>query len=173
MSESVFEFFFLFTTVLSGVLAVLTVTTKHILRSAVYLMGVLSASAVFYLLLGSDYLAGMQILVYVGGIVVLLVFAVMLTRSDDLVEDNPTLNRKVIAFVASSAFFAITLYLIKTSLQVTDLPQPVPQDSIKSIGRALLDTGANGYVLAFEIISLLLLSVLIAGVVLARKESET
>ena len=61
--------------------AVATVISRHIFRSAVYLMCVLLAGAGFYLLLGAEFLAGVQVLVYVGGIVVLLAFVVMLTST--------------------------------------------------------------------------------------------
>ena len=66
--------------------ALLMVCTKKILRSAAYLMAVLSMTAGYYMLLGQEFMAGVQILVYVGGIVVLFVFAVMLTRSVELDE---------------------------------------------------------------------------------------
>ena len=94
-------------------MAIATVLTRHILRSAIYLMAVLCISAGFYLLLGAEFLAGAQVLVYVGGIVILLIFAVMLTRSADLEHDCPSIMRKILGFIGSASFFATSFYLLK------------------------------------------------------------
>lgn len=170
---SSFDFFFILAALVSGVFAIFAVTTKHILRAAVYLMIVLSMSAVFYLLLGAEYLAGIQLLVYVGGIVVLLVFAVMLTRSEDLIEDVPSIPRKFFAIIASGSFFVCGIFFFYAA-PIANLKEPQEQlEPVKTIGKALLDTTGKGYVLPFEVISLLLLAVLISGVVLAKKESES
>ena len=97
--------------------AIAVVSSRRILRAAVYLMSVLAMSAGFYVLLGAEFLAGVQILVYVGGIVILLVFAVMLTRSAELLEDKPSLTRKALGLLAAGGFFAMTvgLFYLRTS----------------------------------------------------------
>ncbi|MCM2277693.1 MAG: NADH-quinone oxidoreductase subunit J [Oligoflexia bacterium] len=163
--------FYLFATVSVG-LALATVLSQRILRAAVYLMGVLVTSAAFYILLGAEFLAGVQILVYVGGIVILLVYAVMLTRSSELLEDHPSFVRKGVAFVAASAFFALATGVFSATRIGTAGDGHAPAavaDTTLEIGRRLLDQGATGYVIPFEIISLLLLSVLIGGSVIARR----
>jgi NADH-quinone oxidoreductase subunit J len=150
-------------------LALAVVNSRRLLRAAIYLMGVLAMSAGLYILLGAEFLAGIQVLVYVGGIVVLIVFAVMLTRSADLLIDKPTLGRMVLGGVTSIAF----LILSAAILWFSDFPAiqdgAAPKDNTLAIGRQLLDTGAGGYVLPFEIISLLLLAAVIGGIVIARK----
>jgi len=150
-------------------LALALVNARRLLRAAIYLMGVLAASAGLYILLGAEFLAGIQVLVYVGGIVVLIVFAVMLTRSADLLVDKPTLGRMVLGGATSIAF----LILSATTLWFSDFGViqggAAPKDNTLAIGKQLLDTGAGGYVLPFEIISLLLLGAIIAGIVIARK----
>ena len=150
-------------------LALAVANTRRLLRAAIYLMGVLAMSAGLYILLGAEFLAGIQVLVYVGGIVVLIVFAVMLTRSADLLVDKPTLGRMVLGGAASIAF----LILSATTLWFSDFgvihDGAAPKDNTLAIGKQLLDTGAGGYVLPFEIISLLLLGAIIAGIVIARK----
>ena len=150
-------------------LALALVNARRLLRAAIYLMGVLAASAGLYILLGAEFLAGIQVLVYVGGIVVLIVFAVMLTRSADLLVDKPTLGRMVLGGATSIAF----LILSATTLWFSDFgvihDGAAPKDNTLAIGKQLLDTGAGGYVLPFEIISLLLLGAIIAGIVIARK----
>ncbi|MGK5087698.1 NADH-quinone oxidoreductase subunit J [Bdellovibrionota bacterium FG-2] len=154
--------------------ALATVCTPRILRAAIYLMGVLGVSAGFYILLGAEFLAGVQILVYVGGIVVLLVFAVMLTRSSSLLEQRPTLSRRLVAFLLSASFFGISVGIFVNSTFNTPGNTLTAQtgqihDSTAAIGRAFLDQGEKGFVLPFEIISLLLLAALIGGIVIARK----
>src|SRR4051812_43345511 len=96
-------------------LAILVVTSRRILRAAIYLMCVLGASAAFFVLLGAEFLAGVQILVYIGGIVVLLVFAVMLTRSVELLEERPTMVRKLLGGLAALAFFGTTTMILSGS----------------------------------------------------------
>lgn len=153
------------------VLALATVLTRHIFRSAIYLMGVLALSAGYYLLLGAEFLAGVQILVYVGGIVVLIVFAVMLTQSQDLIHDHPSRLRKMIGFLTSGSFFGLSAWaLLNSHLNKSiEMPNDI-QFSAQAMGKAFLSTDGTGYLLPFELISILLLAVLISGIVLAKKE---
>lgn len=180
---TVSDTFFFFLSFLSLVFAILAVTTPHILRAATYLMGVLCLSAGFYILLAAELLAGVQILVYVGGIVVLLVIAVMLTQNKNLWHDQAAHSRKLIAFLASGVFFAGSLLILSASPFASSPPitalSAAPSKNmeqsagaIKNIGLALLDAGPNGFLLPFELISLLLLAVLVAGIVIARKEDQ-
>jgi NADH-quinone oxidoreductase subunit J len=163
---------FLGLSIASIFLALATVFTKHIFRSAIYLMGVLTLSAGFYLLLGAEFLAGVQILVYVGGIVILIVFAVMLTQSQDLLEDRPSLHRKVLGAITSLSFFGASAYSLAQSNFLQEKVIGTEPVVIANLGRAFLSTEGQGYLVPFELISLLLLAVLIAGVVLARKEKS-
>lgn len=150
--------------------AVATVLTRRVFRSAIYLMGTLTTSAAVYILLGAEFLAGVQILVYVGGIVVLIVFAVMLTSSGEVVEDRPSALRKFLGFTAAAAFCTMTIAMaFLTEFKTATGDKSAQMGDTAAIGRKLLDRGADGYVLPFEIISLLLLSVVIAAIVIARK----
>lgn len=145
------------------------VTGRRILRAAVSLMGVLAASAGLYLLLDSPFLAGVQVLVYVGGIVVLLVFAVMLTRTTELLEDHPTRGRQLIGGAVALTFFGLSYCMMIAPPFANRVLSPLPKNDVAAIGRALLDTGENGYALPFEVVSLLLLAAMIGGIVIARK----
>jgi NADH-quinone oxidoreductase subunit J len=151
------------------VLALAVVTSRRLLRAAIYLMGVLMASAGLYLMLGAEFLAGIQVLVYVGGIVVLIVFAIMLTRSAELQVDNPSPLRKILGVIAAAGF----LVLIVMAFRGTEFPLrrggPAPLNEPAAIGRQLLDFGPEGYVLPFEVVSVLLLAAVIGGIVVARK----
>lgn len=150
-------------------MALVVVNARRLLRAAVALMLVLMASAALYLLLGAEFLAGVQVLVYVGGIVVLIVFAVMLTSSTDLLEDNPPLGRKVLGAVASIGFLMLTGTVFAQLQARESAAGAPPPDDVKAIGAKLLDFGSEGYVLPFELISLLLLAAVIGGIVVARK----
>lgn len=153
---------------LSLSLAWSVVGNRRILRAAVALMGVLGCSAAFYALLGFGFLAGIQILVYVGGIVVLLVFLVMLTRTQALLEDEPSPWRHKVGVVAALAFFALNLWAL-SGLPDAPVQGPALGGDTRAIGRALLDTGPEGYVVPFEVVSVLLLAALVGGIAVARK----
>jgi NADH-quinone oxidoreductase subunit J len=150
-------------------LALAVVMARRLLRAAIYLMGVLAMSAGLYLMLGAEFLAGIQVLVYVGGIVVLIVFAVMLTHSEQLQMDNPPALRKIVGGLAAAGFLVMTAGVFAA----TDFPALRPglavPDTTRAIGLSLLDFGKEGYVLPFEIISILLLAAAIGGIVIARK----
>ncbi|OFZ53712.1 MAG: hypothetical protein A2428_05915 [Bdellovibrionales bacterium RIFOXYC1_FULL_54_43] len=153
----------------SVLLALAVVTTRRILRAAVYLMGVLLMSAGFFLLLGAEFLAGVQILVYVGGIVVLLVFAVMLTRSVELLEDEPSIGRKLLGYVVAAGFLIMNVALLATTEFRVLREGTLPAGNTAALGRKLLDYGPQGYALPFEVLSILLLTAMIGGIVIARK----
>lgn len=149
------------------------VFSTKVLRAAVYLTVVLISTAAFYLLLGMEFLAGVQVLVYVGGIVVLIIFAVMLTSGVDLVEKRPEMKRIVIGALASLLFFCSSAYvLLNTSFQAAPMVKNTDNE-VEMIGKQLLNFTGNGYILPFEIISLLLLSAFVGGIVIARKEQHS
>lgn len=155
-----------------GVLAIaaslVAVKSKHILRAAVGLAVTLVCGAGFYILLDYDFIAGIQILVYVGGIVVLIVYAVMLTSSLELLETHPSKMRKLMGFITAAIFMVVSIVAITYSeFPINNAVSP-PEDIASGMGRLLLGTGSGGYVLPFELISLLLLSAVIGGIVIAR-----
>jgi NADH-quinone oxidoreductase subunit J len=145
------------------------VNARRLLRAALYLMGLLFTSAGLYLMLSAEFLAGVQVLVYVGGIVILIVFAVMLTSSADLLEDHPTPRRKILGAAASIGFLIMSGVIFWTAKFGSPSQAVHPPDDAPAIGKALIDFGPDGYVLPFEIVSLLLLAAVIGGIVVARK----
>jgi len=153
------------------VLAAATVTARRLLRAAVTLMFVLALGAGLYVMLDAEFLAGVQVLVYVGGIVVLIVFVVMLTSRADVVEERPPRARKALGALAALGLFLATAGAILTTRFPLADPGAVPAESAPAIGAALLDYGARGYVVPFEVISLLLLAAIVGGIAVARKSS--
>jgi NADH-quinone oxidoreductase subunit J len=149
--------------------AIAVTISRRLLRAAIYLMAVLLVTAAFYVMLGAEFLAGIQVLVYIGGIVVLIVFAVMLTQSAHLQLDTPPRYRKIAAALAAIAFAVISsAALLLSDFNITK-NAAAPAENARAIGLQLLDRGPNGYVLPFEIISVLLLAAVIGGIVIARK----
>lgn len=152
--------------------ALMVVLARELLVAAISLMGLLAVTAGIYVLLGADFLAGMQILVYVAGTVVLIIFAVMLTQSGAAeTKVRPFLRRKVFAFVVSAAFLGVTCGALGSG-QLVSTEAGRPTDTVRPIAHLLLSPDAGGYVLPLELVSLLLLVVLIGGIVLARPASE-
>jgi NADH-quinone oxidoreductase subunit J len=170
ISDAIYTLLFYFFSVFAVIFALAVTMSRRMLRAAVYLMMVLLASACMYVMLGAEFLAGVQVLVYVGGIVVLIVFAIMLTRSAELQLDKPPVHRKISAGLASLVFAAAAVWIFGSSaFPFAQSIDSSPQDAVTQIGLKLLDYGKDGYILPFEIISLLLLTAIIGGIVVARK----
>jgi len=160
---------------LSGIIltfSVLTITSRKMLRAAVYLLFVLVASAGFYFLLNYQFLAAVQLTLYAGGIVVLIIFSILLTShiSEKFKMPAPwKLWMGVSALVVGSA---LTLWTLLSHDFVKDVGvKAIPVD-MHLIGNQLLGIGKNGFVLPFEIISILLLASMVAAIVVAKKENN-
>lgn len=158
--------------------SIATVVTKSIIRAATYLLFVLLGTAGLYFLMGYTFLGAVQTMVYAGGIIVLYVFSILLTSGQQEVLSKNTkikvISSAVLAFVGFGVFL---LMLLKQNLfdGVVALgapTEPVGADahnSINEIGHYMLSTGANGYLLPFEAVSVLLLACIVAGLLIARK----
>ena len=169
ISEATYAVMFYGLGVAVVLLALIAVNARQLLRAALALMGMLALSAGYYVMLHAEFLAGVQILVYVGGIVVLIVFAIMLTRSSELLEDHPKPTTRLLGAIFSISFMVIAgLALRGTHFDVAETATPAA-DEVHAIGTALLDRGGDGYLVPFEVISLLLLVAVIGGTVVARK----
>lgn len=151
------------------VFSVLTVTTKSILRSATYLLFVLFGTALIYFLLDYTFLGAAQLIVYAGGIVVLFVFSILLTRSDKSLNAKLQLKKVIPALVASVAGGAIFLFCILTHDFSSQLAPSGGELEAKVIGHTLLGADKYQYLLPFEAVSVLSLACLIGGLLVARK----
>ncbi|WP_308764186.1 NADH-quinone oxidoreductase subunit J [uncultured Bacteroides sp.] len=152
-----------------SVFSVMTVSTRHILRSATYLLFVLFGTAGIYFLLGYTFLGSVQIMVYAGGIVVLYVFSILLTSGEGDRAERLKRSKFLAGLVATLSGAAIVLFITLTHKfnPTTDIA-PV-ETSIKTIGHALLGSDKYGYILPFEAVSILLLACIIGGLLIARK----
>lgn len=152
-----------------AVLAVLgglaMVTQTDMIRSALSLVLSLASVAVVYLLLSADFLAMVQVLVYVGAITVLVLFAIMLTPGQVELPATAQAGQRTASAVVAAVVGAISLYALLThpwSLR----PAPLNVPTIEQIGQRLFST----YVLPFEIASLLLTAAMIGAIVIARED---
>ena len=154
------------------VFSVLTVTTRKILRSATYLLFVLFATAALYFQLDYHFLGAVQIAVYAGGIVVLFVFAILLTQKpgDDI---TPLVSHRkwigICAGIIAVAVCAVALLAYKPFYGISAGNIDESTLSIENIGHFLLSTEKLGYLLPFEAVSVLLLACIIGGVVIAHR----
>ncbi len=148
--------------------AALVVTVKNIFHAALYLALALFAVAAIYVMLGAYFLAAIQVLVYIGAVVVLAIFVINLTRT---VTGAPvTLSRRWViptALVSALTACLIVVALLKAA-DASPPPLAVTADSTASIGRDLL----GRWVLPFELVSVLLLSSLIAAIAIVGKDRE-
>jgi NADH-quinone oxidoreductase subunit J len=155
-------FYFLAAFTVASALAV--VFTTNVVHSALALMGALLGVASMFVLLGADFVGIVQLLVYVGGILVLTLFAVMLTSRTDVQVSNRSVGR-LPAAVMSLAIFA-SLALAGTRATWAEQPLAELAPSTYGVGNAFL----TDYILPFEVASLVLLVALIGAVVVSRKE---
>ncbi|MBI1909913.1 MAG: NADH-quinone oxidoreductase subunit J [Deltaproteobacteria bacterium] len=139
--------------------------SRNIVHSGFALMGSFFGVAAFYLMLSSDFVAVTQVLIYVGGILVLVLFAVMLTNKiEDVTVSNQSINKIIGAVLCGT----LLIYLLNLSGSAGWVVQDGEKfDSmVVPIGNALL----TGYLLPFEVISIALLAALLGAVVLVRRE---
>ena len=146
--------------------AVGVVTSKNILYSALLLIACLFVIAGFYVLLEAPFLAAVQVLIYVGAIAVLIIFAVMLT--ENLMRKQRAWNEQWwVALLVALALAAVLLYVVVTA-QWQLSAAATPGDAIAALGHSLMST----YVLPFEVASVLLLMALIGAIIIAREERK-
>jgi NADH-quinone oxidoreductase subunit J len=151
------------------IFSVLTVTSRKILRSAVFLLFVLISTAGLYFLLNYNFLAAVQLTVYAGGIVVLIIFSILLTSHISERAVMAPLKQRLLSALAVLAGATLTLMTI---LRFSFVPNPGtdPHFTIKEVGASLVSYNRDGYALPFEVISVLLLAAMIGAIVVAKKE---
>lgn len=153
--------------------AILSVTTKKIFRAAIWLLFSLIGVAGLYFWLEVEFIAAVQIVVYVGGIVVLIIFSIFLTQQSGKEMLRPPLVRSIASVLAVLFGFALTYFLIyKNDFTADDKNFDW---TVRKIGDQMLATGENGYALPFEVVSILLLAAMVGCIVIAIKApvSET
>jgi NADH-quinone oxidoreductase subunit J len=150
------------------VFSILTVTTRRILRAAIYLLFVLVSTAGLYFMLNYQFLAAVQLTLYAGGIVVLIIFSILLTSHISQKFEAPGLKKVVFSALASLAG-AILCSITILDFRFSASAEAAKDIDMKLIGKSLLSVDYDGYVLPFEVISILLIAAMVAAIVIAKK----
>jgi NADH-quinone oxidoreductase subunit J len=146
----------------------MVVSLKNIFHCAIFLILCLSAVAGIFILLDAEFLAAAQVLIYVGAISILMIFAVMLTSnlaSHRIVQTN---QNALVAFFVCVAFAMGAIVLIGGTRIWNLTSDSLPVDNVLSIGKLLM----TKFMLPFEVVSILLLAAMIGAIVLARGEKS-
>ncbi len=151
-------------TLVTGLLAV---TTRKIFRSAIWLLASLVGIAALYFWMQVEFIAAVQIIVYVGGIVVLIIFSIFLTQQSGKEMPKTGLKRVIFSALAALLGLGFSFNLVNEyGFIPTTQPFTAP---VKAIGHQMLSPTAHGYVLPFEVVSMLLLAAMIGCIVIAMK----
>jgi NADH-quinone oxidoreductase subunit J len=161
---------FLVFAILAVVCAINVVVQTHPISSAVSLVGVMGSLAVLYLLLGAEFLAAAQVIVYAGAVMVLFVFTIMLLNAGAESEKGRSLVVQLLGVPLLVAFLALMAYFVERLFPANTMVHfgGFTGGGVKEIGRALFTT----YLLPFEATSVLILIAILGAIVLARKEMD-
>lgn len=170
MSGSTIIFYILAAlTLVSGVLAV---TTRQIFRAAIFLLFSLIGIAGLYFWMQYDFVAAVQIVVYVGGITVLIIFSIFLTQQAGDLLPRQKMGRQVFSAVAAFCGFALTMLQLYQHTFNASTGQPL-LPTVSNIGDRMLSVEENGFALPFEVVSILLLAAMIGCIVIALRSKPT
>ncbi|HET7375191.1 MAG TPA: NADH-quinone oxidoreductase subunit J [Anaerolineae bacterium] len=161
------QFFFILFAIITLVSGFRVVTTRTMFHAALYLVISLFGVALMFVLLDAGFLAAVQVIVYIGAIAILIIFAVMLTRG--MMESKVrSLNSQAgLAAVVSGAILFILIRVL-TSFSFQTITADVPADNVTQIGQSIV----GQFVLPFEVASVLLLAALIGAIYIARERKK-
>lgn len=174
------QILFLMSAALTLICAVAVLVTKNMMHSCIFLLGSLLGIAGLYATLGADFVAVSQIMVYVGGVVILMLFAVMLTGGKDFVSKAqnllglaPSMGNKwtfSIAGLVAAVFGLTSFLLINNVTKVVTIKAQNDEfvSTVSQLGHLLV----KNHVLAFEISSVLLLGALVGAAIIARPKRQ-
>lgn len=168
MSASAIVFYVLSALIITS--AVLAVTASKIFRSAIWLLFSLIGIAGLYFWMQMEFIAAVQIAVYVGGIVVLIIFSIFLTQQSGSKMLKPPPAKILFSLLAVITGFILTYVLIAQHPFKPSRDHEVDA-SVANIGSQMLSTTEHGYVLPFEVVSILLLAAMIGCIVIAMKSN--
>ena len=146
--------------------AIASVSSRKILRAVIFLLFVLISVSGIYFMIDYSFLGAVQLAVYGGGVIVLIIFSVLLVHHVELELEVTPLRKKIIAGALSVVGLGITLWAIYTyPFKTASVDRTI---EVKDIGMKLLSYGDGGFMLPFEVISVLLLAVMIGAIVVAK-----
>lgn len=158
--------FFFVVAAVAVISALKMVTTNNVVHAALYLLVVLTAVAATYVVLGAEFAAATQVLVYLGAIMVLMLFGVMLTRAKIGAETDLDHDQRWIGALVAAGLGAVMVYSLWEGFGDVKLPA----DQLPQRTQAVSDEIFSTYIVPFEALSVLLLAALIGAVVVARRD---
>jgi NADH-quinone oxidoreductase subunit J len=166
MNGSTIIFYLLAALILgSGILAV---STRQIFRAAIYLLFSLIGIAGLFFWMQYEFIAAVQIVVYVGGIVVLIIFSIFLTQQAGEQLPKQKLGRQLFSALAAFCGFGLTMLQVCNYDFIKTKAAPM-EPTVSNIGTQMMGVNDKGYALPFEVVSILLLAAMIGSIVIALK----
>lgn len=151
-----------------AVAAVRVVTSRNVMHAALYLVATLLGAGILYVLLLAEFVAWVQVLVYVGAIVILMLFGLMLTRAP-IGKGNFDNDQRLLAALCAGAIFGVTSWIMVDAFEGQTINFDVNRPPTGgNIGEVIF----SSYVWPFEIVSILLLAALVGAVVIARRDES-
>jgi NADH-quinone oxidoreductase subunit J len=166
MTGPIIIFFILATTIV--VFSILSIFSRRILRAAIYLLFVLVAIAGLYYMMNFEFLAAVQLILYAGGIVVLIIFSILLTSQINSKLDAPKRSHVVSGALTALGGIALATFTV-LEFDFKPSTETAVGTDMRTIGLQLLNTTEQGYALPFEVISILLLAALVGAIFIAQK----
>ena len=162
------QLMFILFSVMIVVFSILTVTSRKILRAAVFLLLVLVSTAGLYFMLNYQFLAAVQLTLYAGGIVVLIIFSILLTSHISQKFDPVGIKKSIFSALAALSGAVLSIITI-LDYKFSATTQAAREIDMQVIGKSLLSVDNDGYILPFEVISILLIAAMIAAIIVAKK----
>jgi len=150
--------------------AIGVVRTQNVVHAALYLVVVMAGAAAQYILLAAEFVAVTQVLVYIGAVMVLFLFGVMLTRAKLGAETDLNNNYAAVAAPVSLLLFGVLAYVLMKGFSDAEFPSVSGGDATQQSTAAISDLIFKPYLLPFWALSFVLLAAVIGAIVLARKD---
>lgn len=142
------------------------VTSKNLVHSALFLVGTLGGTAALFLMLSAEFVAWVLVLVYIGAVVVLFLFGIMITRAPTGLDVGLDAEDRVLPALLAAAVFVMLAWGSVDAFGMTELATTGSATSTELIGESLL----GRFVIPFEVVSFVLLAALIGGITIARRD---
>ena len=165
------KYIFYILSVIIIVFAIASVSSRKMLRSVIYLLFVLCGIAGFYFLIDYNFLAAVQLTVYAGGIVVLIIFSVLLVHHIEMELEIAKISKQILTGLACLTGLGVFLYTIYN--HTFNVIENTNTTTTVDIGSKLLSYEAGGFILPFEVISILLLAAMVGSIVIAKGKKLT
>jgi NADH-quinone oxidoreductase subunit J len=153
------------------VFAIASVSSRKMLRSVIYLLFVLCGIAGIYFLIDYNFLAAIQLTVYAGGIIVLIIFSVVLVHHIEMELEMVKTSRKIL--IALLCLLGLGTFLYTIYNNKFNVIENQATTTTEEIGNKLLSYDAGGFILPFEVVSVLLLAAMIGAIVIAKGRKLT